>query len=159
MSTDVESKQDTSFEFDPEVYGKFVEGIDLIDVRLMNFQFNVKSDYFTTVILEKEQKKGILSRSYDHVIEKIHYQSGDEIVITSIKWNVTIKRSRKKVLIVEAEYLVAYDGASNVDYKYVEKFIDKVVPFTTYPYFREKVSQFSWSSGAELPILPVLKVK
>lgn len=57
----------------------------------------------------------------------------------------------------DARYFLAYDGLHGTDSSAVEAFVGRVGPFTTFPYFRAFASQTSWASGAELPILPVLR--
>lgn len=159
MGTNKGSVPETNFVFDQSVYKNFVDSIELFDIKLMNFTYKVKPEYFSAKHEETKENKDILSRSYSHAIENMHHDKPDKFLIGGISWNVTIKKSRTNVLQTKAEYLIIYEDALPVEDEYVEKFFHKVVPFTTYPFFREKVAQFSWASGADLPIMPVLKVK
>ncbi len=159
MSKDRSITPTKKFAFDQDTYKHFVDEIELHDIKLTEFEFRVKPEYFFAVREEKEEDKDILSRSFKREIVSLHYEKEDEIFFATIAWNLTIKRSNKKVLHAKAEYLVVYDNAPAVEREYVERFTQKVVPFATYPYFREKVADFSWASGAELPVMPVLKIK
>lgn len=152
--------ESVEFAFDQEIYNKFVERIELFDIRLINFMYNSTPSYFEIMAKEEElQAPNALKRSFHRELSKPHHSKEDEILVSNIEWRIEIRKGRKKVLEIKANYLVAYEKATAVEDEYVSKFINRVVPFTTYPYFREKVSNFSWASGANLPILPVLKAK
>ncbi len=73
------------------------------------------------------------------------------------KWDVTIKKGRKKLLVIEAVYLVVYQNVPTVPEEPALAFLQKVGKFATYPYFRALVATLAAYARADIPILPVLK--
>lgn len=132
-----------------EAYNAIVGAATLGDIKLVDLNFNVKTKYFD------ESKKA--KASYDHEISEIHYDAESQTLGGMFSWRVTVEKGRSKALLVRAVYLVIYDNVPDVGAVHAEAYFRRVGRFATYPYFRTTVSQLSWASGAELPILPVLR--
>ncbi len=71
-------------------------------------------------------------------------------------WSLTAERGDKTVVGTEANYLIFYSGLEECNEAAVKRFLSRVSRFAVYPYFRAHVSQLSWESSANLPLLPTI---
>jgi hypothetical protein len=71
-------------------------------------------------------------------------------------WSVHARRGRKKLLTIEATYLLLYEQLTECEEPAVLRYLERVGRFATYPYFRTHVSQLSWESSTNLPLLPTI---
>lgn len=94
--------------------------------------------------------------SYGSVADSLTFSSDEGIAGCVWKWNVAGRIKNRKALTIEAHYSIYYSGLADCDEEAVERFLKRVGRFATYPYFRTHVSQISWESGADLPILPII---
>jgi hypothetical protein len=79
------------------------------------------------------------------------------VAVGIFAWWIDVSHGDKQLLNLTAVYTVTYSGLKGREADAVRRFIDRVGRFAIYPYFRSLVSQFSWASEANLPILPILK--
>lgn len=144
MTTDQENN-----EFDKDEYNRAVKGARLHDVALTSSNFNVQKEFF-----EPSDKARKLSTDY----ELVDCSFDGQYLILLVRFSIDAKESNRKVLKCRCEYNVIYSFAEpDISEKTARSFGTHIAQFTAYPYFRQHVSQISWESGADLPILPVLK--
>lgn len=75
-----------------------------------------------------------------------------------VRFSIEAKELNRKLLKCKCDYNVIYGfNEGNISESAARSFGTHIAQFTAYPYFRQHVSQLSWESGADLPILPVLK--
>lgn len=129
-------------------YNRVVAGAQLLDVALTNSTFSIKPEYFS-------DQPGHHKLATDFSILGSRCDSGILIVIA--KFCAKAKKSRKIVLKTEATYNIVFSVPSDADCEAAVAFGRHMARFTAYPYFRSHVSQQSWESGAELPLLPIIK--
>lgn len=137
-------------------YNGLVRDAELMDIRLIDLKFNVKPQYFSALRDENEGKRR-LDRAFDGFMSEIFHQIDIESLGGQFDWSTEVKIGRKRLLKIEARYLVMYGNVPAVSDGVKEKYIQRVGKFATYPYFRSLVSQLGWESKTELPIMPVLK--
>jgi hypothetical protein len=103
------------------------------------------------------QEDAGLNHAFNMVPSDAGFDEEFGLLMCQMNWSLSAKKSRSTLLKLTAQYIIYYSGVPNVDDKYRTEFMQRVGKFATYPYFRNLVSQISWASSAELPILPVLK--
>ncbi|TDK35212.1 hypothetical protein E2F50_13215 [Rhizobium deserti] len=157
MTQDEEVK-DTAPEVADDVveYNGLVRDAELIDIRLVDFKFNVKPQYFSALRDEAEGKKRLV-RGFEGFMSDLFHEAEVGTLGGQFDWVTEVKVAKKRLLKIEARYLVVYGNVPEVSDEAKERYIQRVGKFATYPYFRSLVSQISWEAKAELPIMPVLK--
>lgn len=137
-------------------YNKVVEDAELLDIRLTDFKFSVKPKYYPAI--EKEADGNVrLSRSFDHEVVDIGRDAEMGTVGGRFVWSLKISEGKARLMTIDASFFVVYRSVPDVEQEHVEAYLRKVGRFATYPYFRNLVSQMSWESATDLPIMPVLK--
>lgn len=139
---------------DPEVYNDIVRCAQLREVILTESKFNMKSQAFR--IRDKNLAGDF---NITEIKEERDYDSEVGLASGQHRWCIEVKVGRSKPLKLEASFLVIYTDLENKDRDTVLFFLDRVVRFTAYPYLRQLVSNYSWMSGVDLPILPVISNK
>lgn len=137
-------------------YNGLVRDAELADIRLVDLKFNVKPEYFAGLRDEAEGKKA-LTRAFDSTISDLFHEEEARTIGGQFDWVTEVRSGKKKLLRIEARFLVVYGNVPEVSHEAKERYIQRVGRFATYPYFRSLVSQLAWESKAELPIMPVLK--
>ena len=141
---------------DVEAYNKVVAEAELHDIRLLELRFKVKPEYYGCLKDESEGKKKI-ERSYETEFVELSYDSDQRTLGGQFIWSVDATIGRKKLLTLSATLFVFYSKVPDVSEEVLEKYVNRVGRFATYPYFRGLVARMSWESQADLPIMPVLK--
>lgn len=132
-------------------YNDVVERAELSDIKLIDLNFKIKPVYFDPEVRDKAK------RSFNVATSNFFYDEETLMLGGMFEWEVKAEAARKRIFVAKAVYLVVYDNVPNVGTVHSEAFLTRVGRFATYPYFRSLVSQVSWASGAEVPIMPVLK--
>lgn len=133
---------------DREEYNRIVDAASLLDVALIGSKFDVQPGYFSD---GSDRRK--LTTDFEILGSDCH----DGIVIVVAKFCAKARKGRKIVLKTEATYNVVFSVPGDADCDAGVAFGSHMARFTAYPYFRSHVSHQSWESGAELPLLPVIK--
>lgn len=141
---------------DVAAYNGLVHDAELIDLRLVDLKFNVRPEYFAALRDEAEGKRSLV-RAFDGKMSDIFYESEAQTLGGQFDWATHVLIGKKKLLKVEARFLVVYGNVPEVAAETRERYIQKVGKFATYPYYRSLVSQLSWESKGDLPTMPVLK--
>ena len=143
-------------EFLPRKYNEVVKSAILEDIRLMSSFFEIKEEYFK--FGEEEQKKsGVFDLSHSSELKFVHYNAEGGQLLGLFEWVAAGETDGCTILEIKASYTILYHCDLGLEPKYPNKFIAHVGRFTTFPYFRALVGHYSMASGANLPILPVLK--
>lgn len=139
------------FCLDHEVYAEVSSAAQLRDIKLLGSEYSIKPEIF-------EVLKDLENMNHGFSGECTHLLLDDEagLALGHYRWSAEVKSGRKKVLKLQADYLVAYTGLSGCDEGHVRFFFEKVGRFATYPYFRALFSHQSSESGLMLPPLPTL---
>lgn len=139
-----------------EIYNNVVASAELGDIRLLDVRYSVRPEYFSA--LDKERTgEGSLRRGFEGHLVDVRYDEDRKVLGGQFDWTTKVTHSRKRLLFCEAKYFVVYGNVPSIDMSIAEKYLLRVGRFATYPYFRSLISQLSWESQADLPILPILK--
>ena len=129
---------------------------ELAGLNLVNCMFTVSPDYYRTDPVDLRHGFGCSIEN-----RQFHPKTGQAVAVFVWSLNVADKTARKTnappLASMVVAYLAVFDGMKNVHPTAAQSFVDRVGMFASYPYFRSLVSQLSWSSGVELPVLPLLK--
>lgn len=138
--------------FASEAYNKVARSAQLQLIMLESSRFFVLPEF----VVDRGSEERVSNLSYSSSIDKIVFDSERGVASCEWSWSVSARTGRRKTLSVEAVYLVIYDGLTDCDSDAAGRFLRRVARFATYPYFRAHVSQKSWESGANIPILPTI---
>lgn len=131
-------------------YKAVVEVAQIVDVLMVASRFQLDAAYF--------EARGNPRLGFHFSLDEAQVSSDEESGAAQARftWSVKATFGEKQVLHTSATYVVMYTHLEGHKAEVVEAFIRRVGPFTTYPYFRAYVSQLSWMSKTELPILPII---
>ncbi|MBM6397883.1 hypothetical protein JQC79_19205 [Ochrobactrum anthropi] len=135
-------------------YNAIVKEAELIDIRLVGFNFKMQPQYYEYT---DGGKKGKSKKSFGVEISPVNYDPDTTSLGSEFEWRLEVTGGKRKLLTITANYFVVYGNVPAVGAEHHKTFMQRVGRFATFPYFRSLVSQMSWESKAELPILPVLK--
>lgn len=136
---------------DKDDYWKVANAAKLQEILLTKVDFDVKQSYFDARSSERK-----LARSYKPTFSELDYDSAEGFASLNVQWNLDVKDGNRKLVKIHAKYVVLYSNLVEMDKGAVSYFMITLGRTSTYPYFRTLVSEFSWSSAIELPILPVI---
>lgn len=113
------------------------------------------AEYFKAVVAEN------IDFSYGSSVKALSYDKDTGRSFIVFDWEVEaldqeVKENAKILATLKSTYMVRYDISGSYDPDIVELFLRHVGKVASYPYFRNQVSQKSWESELELPILPVI---
>lgn len=128
-------------------YNYVVKCAALDHVRLLNVKFGVEPEFFSG----KEPP----TLSYDVEETEAFFDAEKGVAFARVDLTVDARRSRKKTLRCNAQYLVGYSGLADCSEAAVKIFLRRVGPFSCYPYFRGLFASLDWSAGTQLPPLPI----
>lgn len=146
-----EDKAGEKAAFSSEAYNKVARAAKLQAILLTESRFKVSPDFF--VARQKGEEPNL---RYSSAIATVMFDDEAGIASCEWKWAVVGKTKGKKTLSIEAVYFILYDDLIGCDAEAAKRFLRRVGRFASYPYFRAHVSQTSWESGANLPILPTI---
>lgn len=138
--------------FKPQDYNAVARKARLATINLLDCRFRAKKEFFDN--REDENARDKYYRDCD--IEEPQYDREHGLAGGRFTWKLHVKAGRKTVLSLATTYFIVYENLEDMNTNAVKAFVVRVGQFATYPYFRALASQFSWESGAELPILPVI---
>lgn len=136
-------------------YNEVVANAELADISLISLNFFVKPEYYSAMSGDAEGRK--VKLEFGDNFGAFFYKEDAAMLGGQFEWSIDANFGRKKLLNIKAEFLIAYRNVPNVGQSHMEAFVKRVGKFATYPYFRALVSQISWGSRVDLPVLPVLK--
>jgi hypothetical protein len=137
---------------DAKKYNAVVAAANLSAVILMRSNFEMDAEYLPANISREKRPK--FTTDWNFV--SVDFDADEGIATGIFQFDLRVKFGRKNLLKISSSYLVAYDDLFNHDEEIVSVFLKRVGRFAAYPYFRALVSQYSWSSEANLPVLPII---
>lgn len=137
-----------------EEYNKVARAAALRQILLTQADFEMEPAFIATRVSEASAN---FKYSFSYAIKNAVYKEDTGLASCEYVWAVTVRDGgKKKALSIATRYYVLYDGIKGCDSDAVSLYLRRVARFATYPYFRAHVSQVSWESGANLPILPAI---
>lgn len=92
--------------------------------------------------------------AYGVSVKSCKYNENDGFVAAIIRYSMSAKHGRKRIINCSAEFGVFYEVGKIENPSAAEAFCNNVGVFAAYPYFRSLVANLVWNSGVELPPLP-----
>ena len=139
--------------FDLDKYNAVIEVAELGEVALASCNFDLKVAYFRA----KNKEEDGVKYTYQCDVSDLHFLEEHGVVGATFSWSLRAREGRKVLAKIDTSYICYYTRLQDCEEASAKAFLGRVGRFTTYPYFRALVSQMSWASGAQFPILPVLK--
>lgn len=141
----------TPFALDPDEYGKFIEGLELIQVRLVRLNVESAASFpikpsGTSVELE--------------VAEEASYTPVDEGFEVFHRYLLLAKDAQQPSELlgrIEAEFGLRFKSVQPISQPYFEIFRHFNLPVNTWPYWRELVQSMTARMGWPPITLPLLK--
>jgi hypothetical protein len=131
-------------------YSQVVEVAELGQVRLIGCSFSTQPEVF-----------GPPSDSWKsaYSCEVTEAFLDDEVGLLTgwVSGKASIKSGRRKILEVDATYVVIYEVTGNPKRDAALKFVNTVGSFAVYPYFRAHFASVMSDAGLRVPPLPILK--
>lgn len=137
-----------------EAYNKVAKAAKLQLIMLTESSFTMQPEFVANKSKLEDGKKYKLS--FGSSIANSVYKADSGLASCEWTWTVTAKAEKRKALSIQATYYILYDDVVDCEADAVNRYLRRVARFATYPYFRAHVSQVSWESGADLPILPTI---
>jgi hypothetical protein len=132
-------------------YNKVARSAKLAGITLLRSNFGVELDYFSS-----PGKSDAPKPKYGSAFGKQRFNPKTGNAACEWTWTVSFRRNRKRVLFIDAVYLLVYVGLEDCIEEAVYRYMRRVGRFASYPYFRAHVSQLSWASNTSLPLLPTI---
>ena len=144
-------KEVKSFRLDNDKYLVVSNAAHLRDIKLLESTYSIKPEVFEVMEGLEKMKHG-----FSGECAQLYFKEALGLAVGHYRWMAEVKVGRKKVLKLQANYLVSYTDLAGCDEGHVKFFFEKVGRFATYPYFRALFSYQSAESGLMLPPLPTL---
>lgn len=132
-----------------DAYNAVVDAAELVGIALTRASFESQPEYF----IDREKHE----LSFGCKISAHKYDSKIGMVATLFEWNISARKGSDENLRIVCVYEITYEGLTDKVDEAVGAFVARVGRIATYPYFRAMVSHIAWESGAELPMLPVIR--
>jgi preprotein translocase subunit SecB len=136
---------------DPEKHNRLVDAAELEDIKLVSSSFSIEPDYFN------EQLASEFTFKIDAEMGEPTFDADARRLFASFEYTVAVSHNETTVLRCTAAYLVIFLIDGEHDEQLMQYFAKRVGRNASYPYFREYSAAQSWASGANLPILPIMK--
>lgn len=135
-------------EIDPKLYNEIAKFAKLLSIQLVSSRFHILPSFFG--------KEDGLNLKID--FEEVHcsYDAESTVATAIFCFEVKALRSRKKVLSLKDEFLVAYQLIEKCDEFHGMAYASRVGIMACYPYFRAHAANTASLANAELPVLPAL---
>jgi hypothetical protein len=132
----------------PAHYNQAVASAALENIALVKLGFDIQPGYFG----ENRALNFALAAK-----PAVTHDATSGMASAIFHWRVEAEQAGKAVLSLDAHFVVLMSGLVGVSHEAVEAFARRFGVFASFPYFRSLVSELSWISGANLPILPIFK--
>lgn len=142
------AKRDKHNPIDAEKYNLAVASTELVEILLVRSEFEIKPEYHS----EADNRK--LSFSYD--AKECHFfQQG---MLVEYRFDAKVKSGNRILLRAMADFHVIFKLTDDsIDQEAACAFAKHLSRFSAYPYFRQHVAALSSQSGAELPVMPIIR--
>lgn len=136
--------------FDSEQYNKVARAVQLVRLSLISNRFFILPEFFA------EQAEQQPTMRYQAKFKNPRFDPEQGTASCEWDWGIAAQSKQKEkttTFSAEAVYLLSYSNLKECDLDAVQTYMRRVGRFTSYPYFRAHISQLSWESGANIPIL------
>ena len=141
----------TSEKFDREQYAQVARQANLMDVRLIESNFEVKPEFYA------ETEKSPITFNFSGGASNPSFLEEEGAAGATFTWQASATKGRKKLLKIKCVFFVMYENLDDLMPDYAITYVYKIGRFTSYPYFRSIVATLCANAHAEMPTLPSLK--
>jgi len=137
-----------------DTYSAFIRKIEFGGLRAQSASYSADDDVFVAVAEECELRKKL-----EFTVKDITHDIEDEALSAKVCWQVGVKKSKKILFRVKAEYqIVFFNVGAETTEEHIENFCATTIKATTFPYFRQFFNQACTDASVRLPPLPMLKI-
>lgn len=130
----------------PDVYNKFIDGLNLLEIKLIYSEAKIEEDFFPPAEVETEEKK-----SYKTLKE------GKFVVTHEYKLKGRENGKKEAGFYINVIYKVIYQSKTSITKKIFGVFSEISLPLHTWPYFRQFVQEMTSKMGLPPLTLGLLK--
>jgi len=134
----------------PDAYNAVVDIAELLDVKLIKTDFEIRASYFST---DQEKLKFV----YKCDLVAKHFSPDDGRLIGTFEVEAGAKYSRQFLLRSRAHYVIAFEILGAPEENAALTYLSRVGAFGIWPYFRSHFAHLCGSAGAEAPPLPIMR--
>ncbi|MCB2114450.1 MAG: hypothetical protein R3C42_05975 [Parvularculaceae bacterium] len=138
-------------DLDPVEYNRLIDAAELQDIRLVSSNFFVEPEYY-----DPNNAENRVFGIEDSITEP-EFDDESNALFAAFEFIVKVQIEEKLLLSCTASYVVGFRIEGQFDLDLMKYFARRIGRNATYPYFRDHAAQLSWASGAQLPILPIMK--
>lgn len=134
---------------DPQTYNSLVTRAHLSNIRMTSSKFDMKPEALglDPDAWQNNVSAGLIESFFESETGRLYGVFGFDVIC---------KYARKKVLSINATYLISYKIVGECDQDACELFVQRVGKIATYPYFRSLVAALTSQAGLIMRPLPVL---
>lgn len=149
-----EDRAGANAQFATEEYNKAARAAKLEGLLLVSSSFEAKRK--PSYVSDLKPDGSNAKYMFNSKSENFEFNEKDGVAKCTWIWSLTATLDDTPSIIILASYEVYYSNLLECDGDAVARFMKRVGRFATYPYFRAHVSQISWESSTNLPLLPTI---
>jgi hypothetical protein len=143
-----------------QAYSKVVKRASLENILLTASSFRVSHEYSQAV---QDGVKRYLANS----VQDTHFDAESNLLVGKVQCRVWMNRkgkeadhgpSEKSIFSVVASYVVIFEVPGEHKQDVLNVFMDRMGPFSVWPYFRGHVARVASEANLDVPILPIKKL-
>lgn len=132
----------------PDVYNKFIDGLNLMEIKIAYSEAKVKEDFSPPAEVEIEENKKF---------KKL--KDGKFVVIHEYKMKGIEKGKKESGFFINVIYKLTYQSKIPITKKIFDVFSEISLPLHTWPYFRQFVHEMTARMGLPPLTLDLLKLE
>lgn len=133
-----------------EDYQVAVDTAQIRSVRLIKSVFDIQPEGFSP-------KREAWRQSYNCQVTRTYFDLSRKLLTGLVSAEAWCKVSRKKIISLKCDYLVAFDVGGNPTEEAAELFVKRLGAFSAFPYFRAHFAEVTSQAGIALPPLPIMR--
>lgn len=130
----------------PQVYNAFINGVDLVSVRLSGAEIRARSTPERKQLLPSVEQTSRFVNEDGHVV-----------LFHELTFSGKYEDEDESAVVIRAEFEVRYSTAERMTKEMFSEFRQRNLPLNTWPYFREFVHAALARAGWPVLVLPVYK--
>ena len=150
----VEDRAGANAAFISEEYNKVARAAKLEGLVLIGSSFEAKAK--PNFLSERKPDDSNVKYTFNSKASDFAFDDADGVAKCAWMWTLAAIIDEEESISITATYHVFYSNLVDCDLDAITRFMKRVGRFATYPYFRAHVSQISWESSTNLPLLPTI---
>jgi hypothetical protein len=137
---------------DATAYNRLTGSAVLKGIRLVDVRFDMKPE-----ALEHDFRGW--KRTLIGELEDAYVDTERSIILGWLRFEVSFRYRRKRVLAASARYVVTYQVNGSCEEDIGRLFVERVGRVSAYPYFRVIIATLASQAGVQLPPLPMISLQ